>query len=115
MRIEEAQKQLAEAIRETDEYKYYMQCKSDAYENPTVGALLDEFSKLQTKLQMFALTGKEPDGEEMQRYQSLSALLFATPEASAFLLSKIQMQKKMADVFAYLSAEAGVPIDAPQI
>ena len=44
----------------------------------------------------------------------MSALLFATPQTSAYLLAQMRLQKLMADVFGYLSNEAGLPIEMPQ-
>ena len=115
MTEKEALRQLADTIRESDEYKYFQQCKNDAFENETTAALLREYGRLQTKLQMFALTGKQADEEEMTRFQQMSGLLLAMPDASAYLLSQMQMQKKLADLFAFLCSEAGVPVDVPQL
>ena len=53
------------------------------------------------------------DETDVQRFQQMSALLYATPETSEYLLSKVRLQRLLADVFAYLSQEAGVPIEVP--
>lgn len=113
MAVMDQAKLLGEEIRRSEEYLAFARAKEEAFENETSAALLKEFGRLQMKLQMTAVAGGQPDADEMKRFQQMSALLYATPETSAYLLSQMRLQKLMADVFSYLSGEAGLPIDVP--
>lgn len=113
MAVMDAAKVLGNEIRQSPEYLAFMKAKEEAFESETSAALLKEFSRLQTKLQMAAIAGGQSDAQEMTRFQQMSALLYATPETSAYLLAQLRLQKLMADVFSYLSNEAGLPIDMP--
>jgi len=113
MNVMEQAKSVAQAIRESQEYTDFIRARENAFENETSAALLKEFDKLQTQLQMYAVAGREMDETDVKRFQQMSALLYATPETSEYLLSKVRLQRLLADVFAYLSQEAGVPIEVP--
>lgn len=114
MEVMEAAKTLSDAIKESAEYLEFEKTKAEAFENETSAALLKEFTRLQTQLQMYAVAGREMEQDDVTRYQQMSALLFATPQTSAYLLAQMRLQKLMADVFGYLSNEAGLPIEMPQ-
>ena len=49
----------------------------------------------------------------MQRFSSLSGLLFAKPEVSQFLLAEMRLQQTMADIFKILTDAAGLDIQLP--
>ena len=60
---------LAKALRESDEYKEYVRLKQAAYDDSTNKALLDEYKKLQFKMQAKLAGGETPPQEDMQRMQ----------------------------------------------
>ena len=113
MEVMEAAKTLSAAIRESAEYREFERAKGEAFESETSAALLREFGRLQTQLQMYAVAGREMDPDDVTRFQQMSALLYATPQTSAYLMAQIRLQKLLADVFGYLSDAAGMPIEMP--
>lgn len=114
MAVMDVARLLAEEIQHSPEYLAFEKAKREAFENETSAALLNEFNRLQTQLQIYAVAGREMDQTDLTRFQQMSALLYATPEPSAYLMSQMRLQKLMADVFSYLSAQAGIPIDMPR-
>ncbi|MBQ8082209.1 MAG: YlbF family regulator [Clostridia bacterium] len=110
-----AEKQLADALKETPEYQEFKRAKEAAFSDEMSAALLREYGKLQTKLQMFAVTGRQAEESEVQRFQQMSGLLYATPSTSAYLMAQLRLQKLMADVFNNLSQSVGLPIEMPSI
>ena len=65
-------------------------------------------------IQMNMLSGKAPDGEETQRFQQLSMLLFADNRTAGYLMAEMQLQKMMAEIFERLTRAAGMDLPRPQ-
>ena len=68
---------LASDIRQSEEYQTYHRLKDDVMADETVAALIREYKKLQLSLQMAAMSGQQPDTDDMQRFSGISALLLS--------------------------------------
>ena len=77
MQAMEAAKALADAIQESPEYREFKHYKEEIEGDAGIKALLDEYKRLQTAMQMRMLAGQAMEGEDAQRFQSLGMLLFA--------------------------------------
>lgn len=108
MQVNEAAKLLAEAIQESPEYREFTQFKNEVDGDAGIKALVTEYKRLQTMMQMRMLSGMSMEAEEQQRLQQLSGLLFADNRTSTYLLSEMRLQKLMADIFESLTAAAGM-------
>ncbi len=104
---------LAKLITASEEYEAYSRLKASVFENETNAALLKEYKRLQTALQLAAMSGVNMDQDDMQRFSQMSTLLYASQETSAYLLSEMRFQKMLADVFKILTDAAGMPFDLP--
>ena len=104
---------LAEDIRASEEYQTYHRLKESVMAEETQAALIREYRKLQVGLQMRALSGQQPDGEEMQRFSGISGLLFSKPEVRDFLLSEMQLQQALADIMKIVTEAADVEMGFP--
>ena len=103
---------LASQLKETEEYKEFHRLKTEAYEDGTNKALLDELKRLQFKMQAKAASGEKPDEEEMQKLMRISSLLQLNQDAGAYLLAEFRFQKLLADIYKILGDVAGIDIDA---
>ena len=115
MMIKDAEENLINAIKATDEYKEFIHQRDSVFTDPVSTALLKEYENLQTKLQMYALTGKEAAQTDVDRFTQLNGLMALSPQTSAYLLSKVRMHKLLADVFAHLSEACQLPIEMPNL
>ncbi len=106
-------RQLATAIRETEEYKEYARLKEEIDADAGIKALLGEYRRLQTSLQMRMLSGQGMEGDDQQRFQPLNMLLFADQRTAGFLMAEMRLQKMMAEVFESLTRAAGMEIPMP--
>ncbi len=106
---------LAQDLRESEEYKTYHALKESVMEDETTAALLREYRKLQISIQMSAMGGKMPEGEDQQRFSGISALLFSKPEVSQYLLAEMRLQQTLADIFRILTEAADVEMGFPEI
>ena len=113
MQAMEAAKLLAQAIQESPEYREYIQLKKEIDEDAGIKALIQEYRKMQTSMQMRLLAGQGMDAEETQRFNSLNMLLFADSRTSGFLMAEMKMQRMMAEIFETLTRAAGMEIPMP--
>ncbi len=113
MQAMDAAKLLAQAIQESPEYREYIQLKKEIDEDAGIKALIQEYRKLQTGMQMRLLSGQGIDAEETQRFNSLNMLLFADSRTSGFLMAEMKMQRMMAEIFETLTRASGMEIPMP--
>ena len=113
MQVTEAAKTLAAAIQDSPEYREFRQYKEELDGDAGVKALVDEYKRLQTVIQMKMLAGQAGDDSETQRFQSLGMLLFADPRTSGYLMAEMRLQRMMAEVFQTLTQAAGMDIPLP--
>ena len=111
--LQKAADTLVNALRECEEYQEYQALKKLVMGDETNRALLKEYQRAQTSLQMAAMAGKEPDGETVQRFSSLSSLLYMNEEASRYLLAQMRLQKLTAEVLQQLTQAAGIEMELP--
>lgn len=104
---------LAQEIRQSEEYQTYHGMKDSVLADETTAALIKEYKKLQVKLQMGAVAGHQPDGDDMQRFQGITSLLFTNPDVSRYMLAEMRLQQALADIFKIINDAAGVDFGFP--
>lgn len=105
--------ELARDIRESEEYQTYIMLKETVLADETNKTLLTEYKKMQTRLQMAAMSQSSGHEEEIQRFSQLTALLFANQEVSAYLLSEMRLQQAIGDIFKILTDASGLEFHLP--
>ena len=105
---------LAKAIQQSEEYTLYVRAKEAAMENETNQSLLKAYKKLQFQLQVQMASGKSPDAQDLEQMQKLTAVLQMSPEATAYLMAEMRLQRMLADIYKILGEAAGVDLDALQ-
>ena len=102
---------LARALKESEEYREYQRLREIAYDDSTNKALLDEYKKLQFRLQARLAAGESMPQEDMQRLTQIGALLQFNPDVSAYLMAEFRFQRMLSDIFKILADVAGVDLD----
>ena len=102
---------LARALKDSEEYREYMRLKEIAYDDGTNKALLDEFKRLQFRMQARLAAGETMPEDDYQRLQQIGALLQFNPDVSAFLMAEFRFQRMLSDIFKILADVAGVDLD----
>ena len=102
---------LARALKENEEYIEYMRLKKVAYDDSTNKALLDEYKRLQFRLQAKMAAGETMPEEDFQRLQQIGTLLQFNQDVSAYLLAEFRFQRMLSDIFKILADVAGVDLD----
>ncbi len=111
--IQTASNTLAEAIRNSEEYSAYKQIKDDVMADATNQALIQEYTRLQTKLQMAAVTGADSTSDDVQRFQQLSALLMMNASVSQYFMAQLRLQQMLSEVFQTITQAAEIDINLP--
>ena len=102
---------LARALKESEEYREFTRLKETAYDDGTNKALLDEYKRLQFRLQAKIAAGETLPEDDMQRLQQIGALLQFNPDVSAYLMAEFRYQRLLSDIFKILADTAGVDLD----
>ena len=103
---------LASQLRQTDEYRQYIALRQTAYEDSTNKTLLDEFKRLQFRLQAQTASGQQPAGDDMQKLLRISSLLQLNSDAQAYMLAELRFQRLIADIYKIIGDAAGIDIEA---
>ena len=103
---------LARSMQQSEEYRDYIRLKDLAYADATNKTLLDEYKRLQFRMQAHLAAGQNMDEGELQRMQQIAGLLQFNQDASAYLLAEFRFQKMLADVYKILADVAGIDLDA---
>ena len=93
---------LARALKESEEYREYQRLRELAYESDTNRALLDEYKRLQFRLQAKMAAGETMPEEDFQRLQQIGTLLQFNQDVSAYLLAEFRFQRMLSDIFKIL-------------
>ncbi len=104
---------LAAQISESAEVREYRRLKEIVEESETTRALLKEYRRLQMMVQMSAMSSQSVPSEEMQRFQSISSLLYSGTDTSAFLLAEMRLQQALADIYNIISKASGIQLEMP--
>jgi Uncharacterized conserved protein len=105
---------LARTMQNSEEFIEYNRLRESAYADDTNKALLDEYKRLQYRMQAGVAAGHRINEEEMQRMQQIGTLLQFNPDAAAYLLAEFRFQKMLADVYKILADVAGIDLDLLQ-
>ncbi len=102
---------LARALRESEEYQEFDRLRKAAYEDGTNKALLDEYKRLQFRLQANMASGNPMNEDDMNRMRRIASLLQFNSDASAYLMAEIRFQRILADIYKILGDVAGIDLD----
>lgn len=104
---------LAQEIRQSEEYQTYHALKEEVMADETTAALLKEYKKLQLRLQMAAVSGTQPDNDDMRAFRA-SALLFGKLEVSQYLLAEMRLQQEVAGILRIITDAADIDMGMGQ-
>lgn len=102
---------LAKSLRESEEYREMSRLRELAYESDTNRALLEEYKRLQFRMQAKLASGESMPEEDYQRLQQIGTLLQFNQDVSAYLLAEFRFQRMLSDIFKILADVAGVDLD----
>ena len=102
---------LAKSLKESEEYREMTRLREAAYESDTNRALLDEYKRLQFRMQAKLAAGETMPEEDYQRLQQIGTLLQFNQDVSAYLMAEFRFQRMLSDIFKILADVANVDLD----
>lgn len=98
MNVYEEAHNLAQAVKESEEYKQFRYLSSVVEQKPELAEKLKEFQRLQTEQQAKQLTGEQISQEVLQQVQEMYQILAADPSAAQYLQAAARFSLMMSDV-----------------
>ena len=93
---------LARALKESDEYKQYVDLKATASQNEELSAMLNDFQGKKFEVQAKQMMGEALGPEMMEQIQSLYQILLKDPLASQYVKAEMRFSILVNDVYAIL-------------
>lgn len=101
--VHDKARELARALRESPEYKRYMEIKAEVSKNDELSQMINDFQDKNMAAQtQQMLTGQPPQQDMMAQIQSLSQILMADPLAAQYMQAEITFTQIVADVYGIL-------------
>lgn len=96
-------------LQSSEEYKSYLTVKERAMADAATKALLDEYCKLQYKLQAASISGTAEESE-LIKLQKLGELLQLNPDASEYLFAQYRLNALLTEVYSRLGKAVGIDL-----
>ncbi|MGI6733141.1 MAG: YlbF family regulator [Anaerovoracaceae bacterium] len=90
---------LARALKESNEYKNYMELKAKVSENEELAASLNDFQEKQFQMQAQQMLGQESDTTMGEQIQNLAQILMKDPLAAQYLQAEFAFTMMFSSVW----------------
>lgn len=101
---------LAQAIKESEEFKQFDMTKKAVEATPQLKEAIDDFMKQQMEFQAAAMLGQETNPEQLMKLQQLSSVLMQDPTAAQYMQNQMRFSIMMADVYKIIAEVADLGI-----
>ncbi|MBQ1407926.1 MAG: YlbF family regulator [Eubacterium sp.] len=102
MNVYDEAHKLSQAIKESEEYKQFIEMKRIVDQDPQLSAKIKEFQELQIRQQAGQLTGDAAAQNLMAQIQEMYQLMMRDPRAVQYLQVSMRFSLMMNDVFKIL-------------
>ena len=99
---------LAQAIRESEEFKQYDALKQRIDQNPEIADAVHDFEAKQMELQAKQMMGEAAADGMQQQIQDLYQIVMKDPTAAAYLQAQLRFSLMMGDVYKILGEAMGI-------
>ncbi|MCH4007399.1 MAG: YlbF family regulator [Eubacterium sp.] len=99
---------LAQAIKESEEFKQYDQMQKLVDSDPELSSMVKELQNLQIRQQSMQMNGDQPSAEMMQEIQRISAMMMSNPAAAQYMQTAMRFSLMMADVYKIVGEAIGM-------
>ena len=91
--------ELVRSLKETDQYKDYMDAQMALKENEQVYAMMNDFQQKSMEFQTKTMMGEAPDQDALAQLQNLYSIVMSDPLASSYFNAQMQLQTIIADIY----------------
>ncbi|NMA86736.1 MAG: YlbF family regulator [Tissierellia bacterium] len=90
--------QLARAIKDSDEYKSFMERKDALEENERNKEMVEDFQEQILQLQIDYMSGKDIDEEEIEKIGKLEEVLTLNPIINSYFQAELRFSQMIQDI-----------------
>ena len=113
MNVYDQAHQLAQAVRESEEFKQFDAAKKQIEANPQLDQMIKDFTQRQVQMQAAQVMGEGLDQEMLQQMQQMSVALMQDPVAANYMQCQLRFTMMMADVYKIVGEVADFGLDGP--
>ena len=93
---------LARALKDSQEYKTYIEIKEKVNANPELTEMLNDFQSKQFQLQAQQMMGGEMPADATEQLQSLYQILMADPLAAQYLQAEFAFTRMVSEIYSII-------------
>ena len=98
MKVYDKANELAQDLKECQEYLEYKRIKQDVYSKPELVEKIKEFDKIKYDAQVLTLHGEKQDEEKIKKLQELYEILLKEPQIKEYFDAEMRFNVLLADV-----------------
>lgn len=99
---------LAQAVRESEEFKQYDQLKKVVDQNEELSKMIKDFQSKQFEVQAKQMMGEEAPADMAQQIQNLYQIIMKDPMAAQYMQAEMRFSLMMNDVYKILGEVMGL-------
>ncbi|XVG95041.1 YlbF family regulator [Eubacteriales bacterium KG127] len=99
---------LAQAIKESDEFKQYQEQKEILDANENLAKIVEDFQQKQLELQAKSIAGEELGEDFQSQVQELYGIIMQDPLAAQYMQTEMRFSIMMNDVYKILGEVMGI-------
>ena len=103
--------QLANALKDSDEYKLYKGLEVKVKDNPDVKVMMDDFRRRQFEVQSAQMMGQKVDESKILKLQELHQVLMKDGIISEYMQAEYRLTQMMADIYKILGEAVDLDFD----
>lgn len=108
MNVYDEAHKLSKALKESDEYKEFLEKKNTAYSNPKNKEMIENFKEKAFELQLEHMSGKEVDNEKLENLKKLEEVLMLNPEIKDYFLAEMRYTQMVSDIYEILEESLNI-------
>jgi cell fate (sporulation/competence/biofilm development) regulator YlbF (YheA/YmcA/DUF963 family) len=98
MKVYDEANNLAQAIKDSREYKEYKEVRNEVFANSELKNQVEEFEKIRYEEQLLAMQGEKQSDEKMVKLQELYTILVKNDKVKEYFDKEVKFNVMMADV-----------------
>lgn len=98
MKVYDEVNNLAQAIKESQEYLEYKAIRNEVFADPDMKNKVEEFEKIRYEEQLLAMQGESQSEEKMEKLKELYQILVQNERVKEFFDKEVRFNVMMADV-----------------
>lgn len=102
---------LAKSIKESDEYKEYLEKQKKAFLNEKNKEMIEDLRQKAFEIQMEQLSGNEVSEEKVEKVQKLQDVLMLNPDIKDYFMAEMRFSQLIADIYDIIEEAVNVDIE----